>query len=257
MESVHYQMSDHVATITLNRPEQRNALDAGVAGGLAAAMTRLEGDPEAWVGILTGAGDRAFCAGMDLKAFAAGEGPAIVEGRYGFAGFVGFPRTKPMIAAVNGPALAGGCELVLACDLVVAVPEATFGQPEVKRGLFAAAGGAFRLPRTIPRVRAMEILLTGDPVDAATALELGLVNRVVPRGELMAAALELARRITANSPQAVRETLALAREAHSLGDAELWWRNQAAWARTVASEDAREGPLAFAEKRPPRWRNPR
>jgi enoyl-CoA hydratase len=247
-----FRLEDRVATITLNRPEQRNAIDAATARALLAALDRFEADPAALVGVLTGAGDRAFCAGMDLKAFAAGDGPAIVEGRGGFAGFTAYPRTKPVIAAVNGAALAGGFEIVLACDLVVAAESASFGQPEVKRGLFASAGGALRLPRTIPRVRALELLLTGDPIDARAAFALGMVNRVVPPAELAGAARELAARILANAPLAVRETLAVARAAADPAG-ELWEVNAAAWRRVTASADAQEGPAAFAGKRPPRW----
>jgi enoyl-CoA hydratase/carnithine racemase len=250
---VRYELADAVATITIDRPEQRNAIDAAVTRGLGAAMERLEADPVARVAILTGAGDRAFCAGMDLKAFASGEGPAIADGPGGFAGFTRRARTKPVIAALNGAALAGGCEIVLACDLVVAADHAVLGFPEVRRGLFAASGGAIRLPRAIPRARALEMLLTGDPVDAAAALALGLVNRVVPAAELPRAARELALRICANAPRAVAETLAVAGAAFGLPDGELWARNDEAWRRTLATEDAREGPRAFAEKRPARW----
>lgn len=252
-QPVRYEAAGHTVVITIDRPEQRNAVNAAVTERLLAAMDRFESDGEAWVGILTGAGDRAFCSGMDLKAFSAGEGPAIVEGRGGFAGFTTYPRRKPVIAAVNGAALAGGCELVLACDLVVAAESAIFGLPEVRRGLFAASGGVLRLPRMIPRVRALELLLTGESVDAATAHSLGFVNRVVPSMDLMGASLGLAGRICANAPLAVRETLALARGVFALPEDQLWRENDAAWGRISASEDAREGPQAFAEKRPPRW----
>ena len=249
-----YHVADRIATLVINRPEQRNAIDAPTARAIQAAVDRFESDGEAWVGIITGAGDRAFCAGMDLKAFAAGQGPELVDARGGFAGLISYPRTKPLIAAVNGAAVGGGCEIVLACDLVVAAEHAVLGLPEVKRGIFAGAGGCFRLPRTIPRVRAMEMLLTGDPIDARSAFELGLVNRVVPGEGLMDAARELAHRIRANAPLAVRETLALARAAFDLSEKELWARNNQAWERINRTEDAREGPLAFAEKRPPRWK---
>jgi enoyl-CoA hydratase/carnithine racemase len=250
---VGHHSADGIVTITLDRPERRNAVDAATTAALREAMDRFEADGEARVAILTGAGDRAFCAGMDLKAFLAGEGPEIIEGRGGFAGFTAYPRTKPVIAAVNGPALAGGCEIVLACDLVVMAEHATLGLPEVKRGLFAASGGALRLPGMIPRVRALELLLTGDPVDAATALALGLVNRVVPADGLLAEAMALAARIRENAPLAVRATLEVARAA--AGPSSKQWRaSDAAWARIAVSEDAREGPAAFAEKRPPRWR---
>jgi enoyl-CoA hydratase/carnithine racemase len=252
--TVRYELADHIAVITLDRPDQRNAIDAVMAAALRAAVDRFEAEPEAYVAILTGSGERAFCAGMDLKAFAAGAGPAILEGPGGFAGFTHHPRTKPVIAAVNGPALAGGCELVLACDLVVAAEHAMFGLPEVKRGLFSASGGALRLPRMIARAHALELLLTGDSIDARTALELGLINRVVAPELLLESARDLARRICANAPLAVRETLALARAVFSLPEEQLQARNDAAWARIKASADAAEGPLAFAQKRPAVWK---
>jgi enoyl-CoA hydratase/carnithine racemase len=250
---VHYAVVDHIATLTLNRPDQRNAIDLGMTRAMRAIMDEFEADENAWVGILTGAGNRAFCAGMDLKAFAAGQGDAVMDAKGGFAALVSYPRSKPLIAAVNGAALAGGCEIVLACDLVVAAEHAVFGTPEVKRGLFAGAGGSFRLPRTIPRVRALEILLTGDPIDARTALGLGLVNYVVAAEALMTVARQLAQRICINAPLAVRETLALARTALDFSEEELWNRNTESWRRITATEDALEGPLAFAEKRSPQW----
>lgn len=251
--TVRYELAEGIAVVTLDREGRRNAIDAVMSAALRAAVDRFEADPAARVAVLTGAGDRAFCAGMDLRAFLAGEGSAIVEGRGGFAGFTAYPRTKPVIAAVNGPALAGGCELVLACDLVVMAEHATLGLPEVKRGLFAASGGALRLPAMIPRVRAMELLLTGDPVDAATALSLGLVNRVVPGARLREEALALARRIVVNAPLAVEATLEVARAALGPGEG-LWSASDSAWYRVARSQDAREGPAAFAEKRLPRWK---
>ena len=252
--TVLYEIADRIAIITLDRPAQRNAIDAVMTGALRAAMDRFEADSDALVAILTGSGELAFCAGMDLKAFAAGEGRTILEGPGGFAGFTHYPRTKPVIAAVNGAALAGGCELVLACDLVVAAEHAVIGLPEVKRGLFATSGGVLRLPRMIARVRALELLLTGDVIDARTAHELGLINKVVPREQLLETARDLARRICANAPLAVRETLALARAVFTLPEEQLQSRNDAAWARIAASEDALEGPRAFAEKRPASWK---
>ena len=250
---IRYEVADRVATITIDRPARLNAIDAATTAALRAAVDRFEADRDALVAILTASGDRAFCAGVDLKAFAGGEGPAILEGPGGFAGFTHHPRTKPCIAAVNGAALGGGCELVLACDLVVAAEHARFGFPEVTRGLFAVSGGVLRLPRLIPRARALELLLTGDLVDAKTAFELGLLNRVVPQGQVLPAARDLARRIGANAPLAVRETLALARAVFALPEEQLQARNEASWARIAASEDAREGPRAFAEKRPAVW----
>jgi len=252
-QPVRYEVRDRIATVTLDRPARRNAVDAATTAALRAAMDRFEADSEALVGILTASGDRAFCAGVDLKAYAGGEGPAILEGPGGFAGFTHYPRTKPCIAAVNGAALGGGCEIVLACDLVVAADHALFGLPEVKRGLFSCSGGVLRLPRLIPRARALELLLTGDVIAAGTAYELGLINEVVPHGRLLDSARGLARRICANAPLAVRETLALARAVFALPEEQLQARNQAAWARIAASEDAREGPLAFVEKRPAVW----
>jgi enoyl-CoA hydratase len=252
-QTVRYDFADRIALITLDRPARRNAIDAAMTAALRAALDRFEADPEALVAILTGSGDLAFCAGMDLKAFAAGEGPAIIEGRGGLAGFTHYPRTKPCIAAVNGLALGGGCELALSCDLIVAAEHARFGLPEVTRGLFAASGGALRLPRLIPRARALELLLTGDLIDAQTAHDLGLLNKVVPPGRLLETARDLAGRICANAPLAVRETLALARAVFALPEEQLQARNAAAWARIAASEDAREGPRAFAEKRPAVW----
>jgi enoyl-CoA hydratase/carnithine racemase len=254
-QRVLYEVTGHIAVITFNRPAQRNAFDAEMTQEMRAAMDRLEAEEEAWTGIVTGAGDRAFCAGMDLKAFAAGEGPAILEGKGGFAGFVTYPRTKPVIAAVNGAALAGGCEIVLSCDLVVAAESALFGQPEVKRGLYAGAGGAFRLPRTMPKMRAMQMLLTGEPIDAHDAYLLGFVNAVVPKDGLMEAAMDLARRICVNAPLGVRANLALARAALDMTDEELWQKNATIWQAILRSADAAEGPAAFAEKREPRWKS--
>jgi enoyl-CoA hydratase/carnithine racemase len=253
-ETVLYEVAGGVATLTLDRPAARNAVDAATTAALHAAMGRFEADAGALVAILTGSGDRAFCAGVDLRAFGAGEGPAILEGPGGFAGFTHRPRTKPVVAAVNGAALGGGCELVLACDLAVAAEHALFGFPEVKRGLFATSGGALRLPRLIPRAAALEMLLTGEPVDARTALGFGLVNRVVPAARVLETARSLALAIAANAPLAVRETLALARAVFALPEAQLQARNNEAWTRVAASEDAREGPRAFAEKRPAVWK---
>lgn len=254
LHHITYEVRDHIGIVTFNRPEQRNAFDAAMTREMRAIMDHFEADENAWVAIITGMGERAFCAGMDLKAFAAGDGPAILEGRGGFAGFVTYPRTKPIIAAVNGAALAGGCEIVLASDLVVAVESAVFGQPEVKRGLYAGAGGAFRLPRTVPRARAMEMLLTGDPIDAQTACLLGFVNAVVAGDKLMGTAMDFARRICVNAPLGVRANLALARMALDMTDEELWQKNAEIWQAIIRSADAVEGPAAFAEKRVPQWK---
>lgn len=247
-------LGDHVALVTINRPEARNAVNGDVARGLDQAIATTDADPDTWVVVLTGSGADAFSAGADLKAVSAGRGHELRTDRGGFAGFVHAVRAKPWIAAVNGPALAGGCEIALACDLVVAVPTARFGLPEVKRGLIASAGGLYRLPRALPPAVAREMILTGDPIDASRAHALGLVNVLAPDLQgLLPAALALAQRITANAPVAVRESLGVARQAFDLSDAELRAASEAAQARNMATEDFQEGPRAFIEKRAPRW----
>ena len=247
-----YDVDGRVVTLTLNRPEQRNAVNPELAVALEAALDRFEADPDVWVAVLTGAGG-GFSAGADLKAIADGRARELSTPRGGFGGFVRYPRTKPVIAAVSGFALAGGTELVLACDLVVAAEDAFFGLPEVTRGIVAAAGGMFRLPRVIPPARARELLLTGARLPAREAHSLGLVNRLVPAAEVLPAARALADEICANAPLAVRETLALARAALDLTEEEAWQRSIEASQRVAQSEDAKEGPRAFVEKRPPRW----
>lgn len=247
---VRIEREDGLLVVTLDRPEARNAVNAAMSVAIAAAMDLLDADDELGVGILTGAGGT-FCAGMDLKAFLRGEVPA-VEGR-GFGGLTQAPPAKPLIAAVEGYALAGGCELALACDLVVAGEGASFGLPEVKRGLVAAAGGLLRLPERIPRAVAMEHALTGDPMTAADARRWGLVNKVVDDGSALAAARELAGRIAANGPLAVRSTKRVLVEAPSWSAGEMWERQSAITGAVFASDDAREGAAAFAEKRAPRW----
>ncbi len=239
-----------VQVITINRPQARNALDAAVARGVAAAVDELDGSDELRAAVLTGAGGF-FSAGMDLKAFLRGETPAI-EGR-GLCGITRTPPRKPLVAAVEGWALAGGFELVLACDLVVAARTARFGVPEVTRGLVAAAGGALQLPRRVPRALAMELLLTGQPVDAPRAAAMGLVNRLTDEGGALAGALELAGAVAANAPLAVQVSAALARGSADRTDGEGWsWQDELV-APVLAGEDAREGAAAFAEKRRPVW----
>lgn len=250
--SVRYEVDGRVATFTLDRPDQRNAVDPDLTSALGEAVGRFEADPEVWVGILTGEGPN-FCAGADLKALAAGRAAELVTAQGGFAGWVRYPRTKPVIAAVKGFALAGGTELVLACDLVVAATDSSFGLPEVTRGIIAAGGGLFRLPRAIAPARARELVLTGDRIDATEALRLGLVNRVVPADEVLGVAHELADRICRNAPLAVRESLAIVRDAMGMTEEQGWQRSIEAMDRIRRSEDAKEGPRAFAEKRDPRW----
>ncbi|OLB46514.1 MAG: enoyl-CoA hydratase [Ktedonobacter sp. 13_2_20CM_53_11] len=252
-DEVLYEVEERIAFITLNRPQARNAVNGAVATAMNDIMHRFESDPEVWVAILTGAGNRAFSAGADLKAMASGEGRLIETQEGGFGGFVRFPRTKPVIAAVNGLALAGGTELVLACDMVIAIEEAEFGLPEVSRGIIAAGGGLFRLPLALPRARAIELILTGERIGAREAYQLGLVNYVVPAAELMPTAKRLAARICANAPLAVRESLDIARSAHELSEAEAWARSAGARTRVMQTADAQEGPRAFAEKREPTW----
>lgn len=242
--------AEGVLLVTINRPQARNAVTAAVAEGIAAAMDRLDGDPDLRVGVLTGAGGT-FCAGMDLKAFVRGERP-VVPGR-GFAGVTRQPPATPLIAAVEGYALAGGFELVLACDLVVAGEGAVFGIPEVRRGLVAAAGGLLRLPERIPYHQAMELALLGNHIPAARARELGLVNRLVPDGTALDAALALAAEITANGPLAVAASKRIVASAGGWREDEMWERQAAIAEPVAASEDAVEGARAFAEKRAPVW----
>ena len=243
----------HVAVIRLNREQAGNAVNGEVAQSLDRAVKATEADPGIWVTVLTGTGTKAFCAGADLKEIAAGRADQLVTKDGGFAGFVFQKRTKPCIAAVDAPALAGGCELALACDLIVASEAARFALPEVKRGLVAAAGGLYRLPRALPRALAIELIITGDPIDAATAHAHGLVNRLVAPGTALAKALELAAAICVNAPLAVRESLAIARDAYELDEDALKKASFDAWNRVLASEDSKEGPRAFIEKRAPRW----
>jgi enoyl-CoA hydratase len=250
-DSVLVERREGVQLITLNRPDARNALDRAVADAVAAAVDELDADDGLRVGVLTGAGGT-FSAGMDLKAFLRGETPAI-EGR-GLCGITQTPPAKPLIAAVEGWALAGGLELVLACDLVVAGRSARFGVPEVKRGLVAAGGAALLLPRRVAPAHALELLLTGEPVDASRAAEIGLVNRVVDDGGAVDEALRLATVIAANGPLAVMVTKQVARGSTDW-TFEQGWLEQDRLARPVfVSEDAMEGAAAFAEKRPPVWR---
>jgi crotonobetainyl-CoA hydratase len=248
----------NVMVITINRPDARNAINASVSIAVGAAMEEAQTDPDVRVVVITGAGDKSFCAGADLKALAKGENIFHPDQpKWGFAGYVRHFIDKPTIAAVNGTALGGGTELALASDLVVARESATFGLPEVKRGLIAAAGGVFRLVDQLPRKVALELMFTGEPMSAADALKWGLINHVVPDGTELDAALALAERITVNAPLAVQ---ASKRVAVGVDDGVIT-DDEAGWSRTMRevvelmkSEDAKEGPRAFAEKRQPVWR---
>lgn len=246
-----------VLLITLNRPEAHNAINAALGLRLENALRRLDAEPALRVGVLTGAGDRSFCAGADLKALATGESLSPDRDPNRGVGVL-FRRgiDKPLLAAVNGVALGGGTEMALACDLVVAADTAVFGLPEVTRGLPAAGGGALRLPRQIPVKLAMELLLLGDRVDARTAARFGLVNHVVPPAEVLSRTLALAERIAANAPLAIQANKHLAYQGLAHGDVHdprLWAWHDGITRDVARSRDAREGPRAFAEKRAPNW----
>jgi enoyl-CoA hydratase len=242
---------DNVLIITLNRPEAKNAINEGLAKALVAALDTLDADPDLRVGILTGAGGT-FSAGMDLKGFLRGENPTI-EGR-GLGGLTQAPPKTPLIAAVEGWALAGGCEMMLSCDLVVASREAKFGIPEVKRSLVAGAGGLMRLPQRMPYYLAMELALTGDPITAEVAHSYGLVNKLTEPGEALAGAIELANRISVNGPLALAATKEIVRSSLDWTEAEFWAKQAEIMGPVFGSEDAREGATAFAEKRAPVWK---
>ncbi|MSO86751.1 MAG: crotonase/enoyl-CoA hydratase family protein [Acidimicrobiia bacterium] len=251
--AVNFEQQGPFAVVTINRPEARNAVNAAVAQGIEEAIDRIEADDSIWVGIITGVAP-VFCAGADLKEINSGNAAGLATTRGGFAGIVQRERTKPIIAAVDGPALAGGTEIVLSCDLVVASTTATFGIPEVKRSLVAAAGGLFRLGRKIPLNIAMELTLTGDPIDATRAHHFGLVNRLVEPGTALDAAVALAEQICANAPVAVRASRKIVLEATNAPDDIGWKMSMEGMAQAMASDDFSEGLTAFIEKRPPQWK---
>ena len=250
-ELVFTERHDGVLTITINRPAQRNAVNREVAVQLAAALDLLDTDPTLSVGVLTGAGGT-FSAGMDLKAFANGQTP-ILPGR-GFGGLTQAVVRKPLIAAVEGWALGGGFEMVLACDLIVAADNAQFGLPEVKRGLIAGEGGVIRLPQRIPYHVALTVLLTGEPISAADAKAYGLVSELTAPGAALAGAHELAARIAGNAPLALAKVKQVLRETQGLDDTAAFTRQAQDASSLLNTEDAHEGALAFAEKRAPVWR---
>ncbi len=250
-EPVLTERREDVLLITLNRPEARNAVNLPLAQGIADALGALDGDPELAVGILTGAGP-GFCAGMDLKAFVTGERPWV--GDRGFAGIVRRASAKPLIAAIEGFAVAGGFEVALACDLIVAARGAKLGIPEVKRSLVAAGGALLRLPRRMPYHLAMELALTGDPMEAERLHELGVVNRLAEPGAAVGAALELAARIAPNAPLALRATKRIVELAPDWPRDEAWERQAEISDPVFDSQYAIEGATAFSERRPPVWR---
>lgn len=247
MAKVLYEQRGGIALITLNRPEARNAVDAETADGLRTALLRADAESRVRAVTLTGAGDVAFCAGVDLKAAVAKP----LES--GVAQLARMERTKPLVAAVNGYALGAGFELALLCDLVVAAEEASFGLPEVRFGRIAGAGGLLYLGNRLPRAAASGIALTGRRLTAAEVLAMGLINSVVPRGDVLAAALELAGEVCANAPLAVQESVRLMRAAARVSNEEAWRLNDEARRRLAGTHDIREGALAFAEKRRPCW----
>jgi enoyl-CoA hydratase len=240
-----------IQIITLNRPDARNAVNRALAEGIAAGLDELDADDGLSVGVLTGAGG-GFCAGMDLKAFVKGETPYV--GDRGFAGIAQRSSRKPLVAAVEGFAVAGGLEVALACDLIVAGRSAKLGIPEVKRSLVAAGGALLRLPRRVPEGAAMELALTGDPITAERGHELGLVNRLADDGGALEAALDLARTIAMNGPLALAATKRVMQERHAWPEEEFWQRQGEITGPVFTSEDAREGATAFAEKRDPEWK---
>lgn len=248
---------DRTVVITLNRPEARNAVNAATATLLGEAVARADADPQVWCIVVTGAGDRSFCAGADLKALGRGEFPIAPDHpEWGFAGYVQQAVSTPTIAAVNGPALGGGTELALASDLVVAADTATFGLPEVKRGIIAAAGGVLRLPEQLPRKVAMRLITTGEPLSAADAERWGLVNEVVAPAQVLDRALALAASICANAPLAVQASKRLALgivDGAVQGEVDAWERNQREIEALAGTADAMEGIAAFAQRRDPVW----
>lgn len=250
-QTVFVEIDGPILVVTINRTQARNAIDRATSQAIADAIDRLDADPQLSVGILTGAGGH-FSSGMDLKAFLAGERVEL-DGR-GLAGICEAPPAKPLIAAIEGYALAGGCEIALACDLIVASNEARFGIPEVKTGLIAGSGGLIRLPQRVPRQIAMEYALTGRLMTAAEAHRFGLVNTLTEPGKALDAARDLAREIAANAPLSVAMSKRIVNDAGFWPADEIWTRQRALLEEVIASEDAREGARAFAEKRRPNWR---
>lgn len=252
-----YERRGSVGIITLNRPDARNAINGDVAAAVEACIDKLENEDGVWVGVLTanteGQSNPVFCAGADLKAINSGNAAALNTERGGFAGFVYRERRKPIVVAVDGLATAGGCEIVLAADIVVASQRSSFGLAEVKRNLVAGAGGLFRLPRAIGKAAAMEVILTGDPLPASRAYELGLVNRLTENGKALEGAIEIAEKIATSAPLAVWESRKIVNASDYEDDETLKKMSNAALGFVLGSEDIKEGLTAFIEKRPPKW----
>ncbi|KWX58524.1 crotonase/enoyl-CoA hydratase family protein [Mycobacterium sp. NAZ190054] len=253
MSAVLFDVAGCVGIITLNRPEKRNAVNQEVAEGVEAYLDDIEQRSDIFAAVLAGNGP-VFSAGADLNEVSAGNGDALHTERGGFAGIVQRDRTKPIIAAVEGPALAGGCEIVLACDLTVASERASFGLPEVKRALVAGGGGMIRLPRILPPAVAMEMVLTGDPMRAQRAYELGMVNHLVSPGQTIDQAMYLAERISENGPLAVAKSRQVVLASVQSSESVLWQLSDEARRQIMASEDFKEGPRAFLERRAPVWK---
>lgn len=248
-------LNKHITLVTINRPDAYNAINDKVAQQMDAAVKLTESDPDTRVVILTGAGEKAFCAGADLKMIASGKGALLGTEDNGFGGFVYAKRNKPWIAAVNGFALAGGTELCLACEMVVASKNSRFGLPEVTRGLVAGAGGMFRLSQMVPEKIANELICTGAHLDAALAFQYGLINRLVESEEVMAVAQELAENIAKNSPNSVRKSLAFVKESYNRTEADNIEASNILFEEILSSADAAEGTQAFVEKRAPQWKS--
>jgi enoyl-CoA hydratase/carnithine racemase len=246
-------INDHIALVTLNRPEKYNAVNTEVTEQLFEILTKIEADKNIWVAVLASSNDRYFCVGADLAAVSAGKGLELIHPVGGFAGFVNAPRKKPWIAAVAGSALGGGFEICLACDMIVCGEKTVFALPEVKRSLIAGAGGVYRLPRALPRVVALELIATGDPIDSQRAYNLGMVNRVVADNTVRDEAIKLAGKICENAPVAVCESLSIARAVAEQPEKELQAQVMGAFGKLNKTRDFQEGPLAFMEKRAPRW----
>lgn len=250
---VDYEVRGHVALLTLNRPEARNAINGEVAQAMEANLDRLEADDDIWVAVLAANGP-VFSAGADLKAINSGKAAELATAKGGFAGFVDRDRTKPVIAAIDGLATAGGCEIALACDMIVASTAAAFGLAEVKRNLVAAGGGLYRLPKLVGKNVALEVALTAEPLDVQRAYDLGMVNRVTEAGEALDGALAMAEQIASNAPLAVWASRELVLMADWEDEETIKARTGAAFGEVLASEDTKEGLTAFIEKRPPVWK---